>query len=126
MKKNNFITILIIILVIILAIILLSLKGNGNHNGNFQDIATCIGDNSELYIQLGCHACEKQLDLFGDYSSNLTIIDCFYERERCDAITATPTWKINNEYYKGVRTIEELQNLTNCIFEDIPTGTNIE
>ena len=76
----------------------------------------CIGQNSELYIQLGCHACETQEELFGENYQYLNSIDCFFEREQCiDAgITATPTWIIDGKKYIGVQNIEKLKELTGC------------
>ena len=58
MKKRSWITILIIIAVIALAVIIL----NKPTPETPEEIAKCIGENSVLYTQLGCHACEIQED----------------------------------------------------------------
>lgn len=76
--------------------------------------ARCIGENSIIYTQLGCHACEAQEDLFGENYKYLNVIDCFYELDKCMNITATPTWIIDENKYKGLRNIEELKELTGC------------
>ena len=110
MKKNLWVTIFVIIAVIILAIILM----NRSPALVSKDTAQCIGENSELYVQLGCHACETQEKMFGNNYEYLNIIDCFYERDKCSEITVTPTWIINEEKYTGVQTIEELKELTGC------------
>jgi hypothetical protein len=110
MKKGLIITIIIILAVIIFAIMMRSTI----HNGVSQDVTKCIGQNSALYIQLGCHACETQKELFGENSEDLTIIDCFYEREKCADIQYTPTWIINGKKYIGVQSIEELKEITGC------------
>ena len=113
MKKrtqNLIATILIIIAIAALAFILL----NRNRPETTEEIAKCIGENSVLYTQLGCSACKAQEDLFGESYQQLNVIDCFYEREKCSEITATPTWIINNEKYVGVQSIEKLQELTKC------------
>jgi len=78
-----------------------------------QEIAECIGDKSTLYIQLGCHACETQKNMFGENYQYLNIIDCVFESCPTD-IKVTPTWKIGNQYYEGVQSIETLQELTKC------------
>jgi len=44
----------------------------------------------------------------------LEIIDCWFEKEKCENISGTPTWKIKGEYYKGVQSIKKLQELTGC------------
>lgn len=112
MKKRALISILVIVLVVLLAIILLNQKKPETP----EEIAQCIGKNSVLYIQLGCHACESQEELFGDSYQYLTIIDCFYEHDKCLAaeVTGTPTWVIKGEKYIGTRTIQKLQELTGC------------
>ena len=109
MKKRLWITIAIIIGVIIFSILIIS-RGNGIS----KQTAMCIGQNSELYVQLGCNACESQKKIFGENIQYLTIIDCWYERVKCSEIQHTPTWIINGEKYIGVQSIEELKELTGC------------
>jgi hypothetical protein len=109
-KLRSAITIFIIIAVILLAFFLLKNK----EQETSEEIAKCIGKNSILYTQLGCHACGSQKELFGESYQNLNIIDCWYEREKCANIQYTPTWVINGKEYVGVQTIEKLQELTNC------------
>ena len=109
-KVMTAITFLIIFGVVILAAFLITSKGEETSN----EVAKCIGENSVLYTQLGCSACKAQEDLFGESYQNLNVIDCFYEREKCSEITATPTWIIKNEKYVGVQSIEKLQELTGC------------
>ena len=110
MKKSLWITISIIIIVVIFAIIMKSNLGNGAS----QETVQCIGQNSALYIQLGCHACEIQEDLFGENYQYLNVIDCWFEREKCSEIQYTPTWIINGKKYEGVQSIEKLKELTGC------------
>ncbi len=110
MKKNSKVTLIIIVGVIILAIILM----NRSPNGSTKETALCIAENSVLYVQLGCHACESQENLFGDNYQYLNIIDCALEPEKCGGITHTPTWIINGEKIADVLMIEELKTLTGC------------
>lgn len=110
MKKRSLITITIIVAVIILSIILI----NASKNGVSQKTAMCIGENSELYTQLGCHACEIQEEKFGASYQYLNVIDCFFERDKCSDIQVTPTWIINGQKYTRVQSIEKLKELTGC------------
>jgi len=110
MKKNNLITFVIIIAIIIFAFFAI----NKSSPETTEEIAKCIGENSVLYTQLGCSHCEEQEEMFGDHLQYLNVIDCFYERDKCDEIIATPTWIIDGEKYEGVQTIEKLQELTGC------------
>ena len=112
MKKGSWITIATILIVIILVYHLI----NKPTPGTSEEIAKCIGKNSQMYVQLGCHACEIQVKMFGDNYKYLNTTDCLFERELCKEkqIEATPTWIINGEKYRGVQTIEKLKELTGC------------
>ena len=74
MKKGNWINILIILLIIIF-VIAVKLWPSPQTS---EEIAKCIGKNSVLYVQLGCHACETQKEMFGDNADYLTKIDCTF------------------------------------------------
>ena len=112
MKKSQQVTITIIVLVILLSIYLLTKSPPTTD----QDIIKCIGENSVLYVQLGCHYCAIQEDVFGENLQYITLVDCFYEREKCGEIPVTsfPTWVIDREKYEGVQSINKLQELTGC------------
>ena len=112
MKKKNWITIITIFAVIIFAIILMNLSSA--HVS--KETAECIGENSILYVQLGCHTCEIQEDMFGKNYQYLKVIDCWIEENKykCGGITHTPTWIIDGEKYVNVQSIEKLKELTGC------------
>ncbi len=110
MKKKNWVTIAVIILVILIAVIILT----RSHPETSEEVAKCIGKNAKLYTQLGCSACKAQEELFGDNYQYLTIIDCWFERDKCGMIEVTPTWIIKGKKYTGVYSISELQKLTGC------------
>ncbi len=89
-------------------------SGGSGGGSSSEEIAMCIGENSELYVQLGCNACETQKEMFGDNYKYLNVIDCWSEKEKCSEIQYTPTWIINGEKYTGVQSIEKLKELTGC------------
>lgn len=111
-KRGLIITIVIIIAIIITSIIILT-KSNSKVS---EETAKCIGQNSQLYAQLGCHACENQEKMFGKNYKHLNVTDCWFERDKCleVQISATPTWIIQGEKYIGVQNIERLKELTGC------------
>lgn len=113
-KKRIVVWINILVAVIIVSIVLFVVTKPNEPAQTDIDIVKCIADNSVLYSQLGCSACETQEELFGENYKYLNVIDCFYELDKCQEITATPTWKIKGEFYKGVKSIEQLQELTGC------------
>ena len=110
MKKRSIVTLIIVLAVIILAVLVLT----RSHPGPSEEIAKCIGENSILYTQKGCHACEYQEDLFGDNYKYLNVIDCWVDQEKCLGIKGTPTWIINDQEYLGAKSIEQLKELTGC------------
>jgi len=112
MNKKSLITIIIILAIILLSIIVLT----RSHPETEKELTECIGENSILYIQLGCHACKAQEDLFGENYQYLNVVDCFFEKEEClsKQIQATPTWIINGEKIIGVQSIDKLKSLTGC------------
>ena len=111
-KKNNYITLIIIIAIIILTYFIIQ----RDEPTTSEETAKCIGQNSVLYVQLGCIHCKEQEDMFGNNTKYLNMIDCFYEKEKClqEKIEATPTWIIKGEKYVGVQSIKNLQELTGC------------
>lgn len=109
-KKNKIITILIILGIVALSIIIMN-KSNSNVS---KETAQCIGGNSTLYTQLGCHACKNQEKMFGKNYQYLNIIDCWFEKDKCSEIMYTPTWIIKGEKYTGPQSIKKLKELTGC------------
>lgn len=115
MKKSTkkfLINILIIVIVILLALFIL----NKPSPQTSEEVAKCIGENSVLYVQLGCSHCEDQEEMFGENAKYIEIVDCFFEKDICieKEIPATPTWIINGEEYVGVQSISKLQEITGC------------
>jgi hypothetical protein len=99
---------------IIFTIIFFGLRGFKNEPVSIDDVK-CIASNSVLYTQEGCRHCENQLEKFGEFQVFLNIIDCT-KNNICfkELIGATPTWKINEEFYEGVYSIKELKKMTGC------------
>ncbi len=114
MKKKRWLTIVIILAVFLISLYIL----NRDTPEVSEDLVKCIGENSKLYTQFGCHACGIQEKMFGENYNYLNVIDCAVEgqRQKCfDAdIKGTPTWVIDGEKYLGVQSIEELKSLTGC------------
>mgnify|MGYP001615908533 CR=1 FL=1 len=110
MNKKNWVNLAIIATVILIAYIIINLPTPTASKTEAQ----CIGINSILYTQIGCHACETQKEMFGGNYQYLNAIDCTNEPEKCSEISKTPTWVIEEEQYLGVQSLEELKKLTGC------------
>tara|TARA_Y100000034_G_C6837171_1_gene378437 strand:+ start:146 stop:493 length:348 start_codon:yes stop_codon:yes gene_type:complete len=115
MKKGTKIYLGLIILVLAIIILIFALKDPVNPQGD-RETVKCIAENSLLYSSFTCSACKNQEELFGDNYDLINKIDCFYEGEKCSQaeIRGTPTWIINDQEYLGIKTIEELKELTGC------------
>lgn len=76
---------------------------------------------AKIYGAYWCSACAKQKELFGpDASAKIDYRECDANGENskaaeCDQeeITSYPTWIINNQKYIGVRSLEELAQISN-------------
>ncbi|MDD5012419.1 MAG: hypothetical protein PHQ66_02110 [Candidatus Nanoarchaeia archaeon] len=119
MEKNKLATLSVIVIILLLAggiIVMKNFTGGTIQDTPSEKVAKWIGEHSVLYVQTGCVHCEEQEDLFGINVRYLNILDGIKEENRqkfIDAgIEATPTWVINGEKYVGVKTIEELKELT--------------
>ena len=113
MVKKGLVTVIIILAVIIFAVLIMDTPVPETP----EEVAKCIGENSVLYVQLGCSHCKTQEDMFGDNYKYLNVIDCFYERDKCSEISGTPAWIIDDEEHSGVQSIEKLKELTGCQVE---------
>ncbi|MBN2891294.1 MAG: hypothetical protein JXL97_05460 [Bacteroidales bacterium] len=111
--KQNFKLITVGIFLFVLVIIILSI-GHPKAADTDEAAAKCIGEKATLYVQLGCSHCTTQEKILGENAEHIEIVDCFYERTRCSDIYATPSWKINGEIFTGVKTFEQLRELTKC------------
>jgi len=116
MSKNTWLTIVIIVVVVAFGVYLSSRGGNPPDGTLTKEVAQCIGENSVLYVQLGCTHCEEQKEMFGENYKYIETIDCFYNKTLCadEQISGTPTWVRNGEQYVGVQSIEKLREITGC------------
>jgi len=114
MDKKSIKTYSILVVIVIVIILIISYaKSNGNSD---ERTIQCIADNSLFVVKEGCSACASQKKILEGYSDKFEITDCSYEPQKCVdlGIDRVPTWIINNEKHVGVRSIEELKELTGC------------
>lgn len=113
-KKNYtsfYVSVGIIALILVFAVVWYSLPKDSDSTA---ELAKCIGSKSTLYVQYGCPHCRTQEELFGDDISYLKMVDCYYDRDKCSNIQATPTWVIDGKQYMGVQSLDKLKELTGC------------
>lgn len=104
---------MLIVIVAGIVLVINYIKSNGNSD---EETMKCIAENSQLVVKEGCPACAYQKEILKDYLDNFKIIDCIDEYEKCAEleIKHIPTWIIDREKYEGVRSIEQLKQLTGC------------
>ena len=114
-KKPRKLIILGVIIIILLIVCVLLLKYLPKQSNLDHEMMSCIGDNSLLVASKGCGYCHNQIEMLGDIDS-LNIIYCEDDEQFCidNQIAGVPTWIINEEKFVGVRTIDELKELTGC------------
>jgi glutaredoxin len=112
-KKGISIILILVIIVISVILIINNIQGNGDEN---EELIQCIADNSQLVVKQGCPACATQKSDLKKYLDKFEIIDCADEVSRCIdlGITHVPTWVIDGNNHQGVRSINELKELTGC------------
>jgi hypothetical protein len=103
-----------LVLTAIILIILIIVFFPKNQEQTSEQVAKCIGERATLYVQLGCPHCRTQENIFGENLQYLNIVDCYETPEECSVIRATPSWRIDNQTYLGIQSIEKLRELTGC------------
>ena len=75
---------------------------------------------AKLYSTYWCPYCGKQKEMFQSAVSRLEIIECDPNGEnaqpdRCNQanVSSYPTWEINGQMYRGLRSLEELAMISN-------------
>jgi len=99
-----------------IASVLITSGISGCCKSNLDSFASCVANKSILYVQEGCPHCADQEKMFCSSVSNLNIVDCKYQQDKCIAagIQYIPAWDINGNKSTGVKSLEEIASLTNC------------
>jgi len=112
MRKKEILIFIIIITAVISIILLINfVRGNGNHD---DELMQCISQNTKLIVSPTCGACAHQKQILNDYSELFELININQNLATQYNIRGVPTWIINEQTYTGVRSIEQLKELTGC------------
>jgi len=110
-KKEILIFVIIIATVISIIFLIKYVRGNGNHN---EELMRCIAQNSKIIVSPTCGACAYQKEILNDYLNLFEIININQEIGNQYNLKGVPTWIINEQTYAGVRSVEQLKELTGC------------
>ncbi|MGI0486860.1 hypothetical protein ACN4EK_15575 [Pantanalinema rosaneae CENA516] len=74
---------------------------------------------AKLYSTFWCTYCQRQQELFADAASRLQVIECDPGGENAQPalcrqakIISYPTWEIDGQFYRGMRSLEELAEIS--------------
>ena len=81
-------------------------------------LAQCLdGKKTVFYVSETCPKCDEQLEYFGNTASDfLRVFECD-DAETCPAEGGVPAWKINGEFYYGIRELNDLIEISGCDVE---------
>ena len=88
-----------------------------NRDGKYNEFAQCLTEKGlTMYGTEWCSHCKVQKAKFGDSFQYINYTDCDKNPSECavQGITGYPTWKINNESYPGIQSLEKLSQLSGC------------
>ncbi|HEY9616948.1 MAG TPA: hypothetical protein V6C64_08915 [Microcoleaceae cyanobacterium] len=75
---------------------------------------------AKLYTTFWCTYCHRQQELFADAASQLKVIECDPGGKNAQPtlctqakISSYPTWEIDGQFYRGLRSLEELAEVSN-------------
>lgn len=76
----------------------------------------CIAENSQLVVSKTCSHCANQKIILGEYIDLFKLIEISENQTILEEynINSVPTWIIHNKTYVGVKSLNELKNITGC------------
>lgn len=74
---------------------------------------------AKLYSTFWCPYCNRQKEMFGDAANDLAVIECDPNGKNAQPalcasanISSYPTWEINGQLYRGMRSLDELAEIS--------------
>ncbi|MFP4112248.1 MAG: hypothetical protein ACLFPQ_03530 [Candidatus Woesearchaeota archaeon] len=119
-KENIILAAVFIVLVFAVGFLLSRDSGDDNYSdlpGDYDSFAKCLSESGMImYGSETCGACNSQKNLFGSSFQYVNYIDCYENRAACTnaEIQYFPTWIYQGEKYVGVKSIQELSDITGC------------
>ena len=85
--------------------------------GQYDEFAQCLTEKEiKMYGTGWCSYCQRQKDAFGSSFKYIDFVDCDKDKQECISagVQGYPTWKINEENYPGLQSLETLAQLSEC------------
>jgi hypothetical protein len=112
-KKGIIDTRIILIIIVIAGIISVTMSIRSNGQWISEETALCVSNKSTLVVSKTCGHCVEQKRILGRH------LDKFEIEEGYDVLIkynlyGVPAWIINDQVYYGVRSWNELKEITGC------------
>ena len=108
---------LVVFIFFVIGYLILITPGGSAIEGEFDDFASCLTEQGVImYGTDWCSFCNRQKDVFESSFRNIKFIDCDKDRLKCQnaGVTGYPTWAINGENYPGLKSLEQLSEISGC------------
>ena len=92
-------------------------QGTSATDGEFDELAKCMASKGVvMYGTNWCSFCSRQKEAFGTSFQYIEFVDCEKDSAKCSAqgITRYPTWEINGQKYPGLKSLQDLSQLSGC------------
>lgn len=114
-----FLTLLIIVVVVLAFYFITKTVTNSTGYAIFSDdrseLASCLATKDvKFYVSATCPACEEQKQIFGKSFDKISQVTCKSDRSNCGQVEIVPAWKIDNTFYYGVKSMDELKAISSC------------
>ena len=116
---NKAVVVIVGLIIIVLAVGTYTMffsKPTGQLTGK-DAFAQCITEKgATFYGAEWCGYCDRQKALLGNSMQYINYVECPQNQDLCNrmGVQAYPTWIINGQKYTGVKTLQELAQLTGC------------
>jgi hypothetical protein len=93
-------------------------EDNQSEKYNLAKFTDCLAEKDvQIYANYADVNTQMQLNLFGNFSKKLEIIDCGNSSSECLGVIIYPTWKVNGVLIHGGLSLTVLSRFSNCPLE---------
>lgn len=106
----------VLVLVLSQFIDLSMISGNAIlQEGSIKEFISCLNEKDVvLFVFDGNPQSNAQLEMFGNYSSNLSVVDCRLSPMECRGVIIHPSWKIEGRIISSGLSMGTLSQLSGC------------
>lgn len=122
---KNWVKVLVVVCVLVVITLVSTLifgssTGSVIYNGDdsMREFVRCLNEKEVVLFGFdGNLQVKAQLGLFGDYSKDLSVIDCKKSSSKCVWVIVHPSWRIQNRIISGALSLGMLSQFSGCKLE---------